>query len=285
MYTGSVPDFPENSALGSPRESQYALGLSQHSAGLGHDASAAAGNATREGTGELKFVITEAVAQDVLAWARQRLSPDPHAGTDLPDGYHVNTLYLDTPRFDIYHRVMSAQQGKYRLRRYGHEHVLWCEAKRKETGLVFKRRVAVHELELADYLARSSPLGHSADWFPAEAYELGLHPICQVTYQRMAHIGTSLTGTLRLTMDNDVRVSQADGWQVPRAPFAVPGLIPGLRILELKYRGQIPGAFRELILDHRLQPTSFSKYRRCVEACIPLSQLVPEASAVPVRPE
>ena len=232
------------------------------------------------GTFELKFLIDEGRAADIRAWAREHLEADPHADHKLGDGYHVNSLYLDTPHFDVYHRADSFRQRKYRLRRYGSEGLVWCELKRKRKGLVRKRRVSVEEAELALRLTSMNEADWEGDWFRSQLDRQCLRPVCQVTYQRFARMKATDEGPVRLTIDSRLTARLAHEWQVPSSPLdevSQPGGIPLLkeqRILELKFRGAMPVLFRRLVEEQRLQVTSFSKYRTSVEECVPFDWLV-----------
>jgi len=92
---------------------------------------------------ELKFLVTEAVAAQVVEWAARHLSTDPHAGGSREDGYRVTGLYLDTPGLDIDHGRGSFGHAKYRLRRYDSQTTLFLERKCKVKGRVRKRRTRV----------------------------------------------------------------------------------------------------------------------------------------------
>lgn len=232
------------------------------------------------GTYELKFLIDEGRAADIMAWAREHLEPDPHADSKLGDGYHVNSLYLDTPHFDVYHRADSFRQRKYRLRRYGSEGLVWCELKRKRMGLVRKRRVVVDESDLALRLTSMNEAVWEGDWFRSQLSVQCLRPVCQVTYQRFARMKATDEGPVRLTIDSRLTARLAHEWQVPSNPLdevSQSNVIPLLgdrRILELKFRAALPLMFRRLVEEQQLQVTSFSKYRTSVEECVPLDWLV-----------
>src|SRR5205814_5550277 len=92
----------------------------------------------RDAAYEIKFVVTEQVAELALTWARIHLAPDPHAD-EAGDGYRVNSLYFDTPKLDVYQRNGSYGKSKYRVRRYGSEPNIFLERKLKSRGLVSKR--------------------------------------------------------------------------------------------------------------------------------------------------
>ncbi|HEX2524069.1 MAG TPA: VTC domain-containing protein, partial [Terriglobia bacterium] len=80
---------------------------------------------------ELKFLIHEKMAGEVLAWARSHMASDPHVEPSLGDAYRVSSLYLDTPGMDVFCHRGSAAHSKFRLRRYGDEPAIYLERKRK----------------------------------------------------------------------------------------------------------------------------------------------------------
>lgn len=225
------------------------------------------------GAREMKFVVPDDVAQIIQDWARQYLQADPHAGDD---GYHVNSLYLDTPGFDTFRRQPGFRRRKFRLRRYGQEPTIWLEVKRKRKGHVRKRRISVAEANLIQRLAQPDEPEWEGTWFRRKLDQRQLQPVCQVTYRRLAWIGTSSTGPIRLTIDGDLFAGEASGWQVPSSPLLGESLLQSRRIVEFKFRDVLPATFRGLIQDLRLEPATFSKYRECVAACVSLSCLTGE---------
>ncbi len=231
-----------------------------------------------QGAFETKFLVEQSVAVTIQDWARQHLNADPHAGGEDHDGYHVNSVYLDTPNFDTFRRNPFYRRRKFRLRRYGDEATIWLELKRKLKGQVRKRRVSVTEADLSQRLAQPHDPEWDGAWFHRRLEKRQLRPVCQVTYRRFARIGTSATGPIRLTIDGDLFANGAAEWQVPSAPLSGEPLLNGRRIVEFKYREAMPAAFRSLIQDLQLVPTSFSKYRASVAACVPLAQLSSEST-------
>ena len=227
------------------------------------------------GASEMKFVVDATVADSITAWAKQHLAADPHAAEN-EDGYHVNSLYLDTPNFDTFRRRPGFRRRKFRLRRYGNESTIWLELKRKRNGLVRKRRVSVAETEWSQHISQPSDLDWEGAWFRRRLDQCQLRPVCQVTYRRSARIGTSATGPIRLTIDRDLFATVAADWRVPSSPLSGEPLLSGQRIVELKFRDVLPASFRGLIQDLQLAPSSFSKYRESVAACLSLSRLTGE---------
>jgi hypothetical protein len=227
------------------------------------------------GSHEMKFVVNEDITQTIMAWARQNLAADPHAH-ECDEGYHVNSLYLDTPDFDTFRRRPGFRRRKFRLRRYGQESTIWLEVKRKRNGHVRKRRVSVADAELIQHLAQPENPEWEGAWFRRRIDQRQLRPVCQVTYRRFARIGMSATGPIRLTIDRDLLAADATGWQVPATPLPGEPLLKARRIVEFKFRDVLPASFRGLIQDLRLEPATFSKYREGVAACVSLTRLTGE---------
>jgi hypothetical protein len=214
---------------------------------------------------ELKFLLDEARAQQVEAWARRRLTPDPHGDPVLGGAYRTTSLYFDTPTLDVYHRAPSYRRSKFRLRRYGAAPWAFLERKSKWGDRVAKRRTSVPGEELT-LLAHPSPVstwpGH---WFHFRLLARRLGPACRIAYQRTAFVGACAEGPLRLTLDRSVHGILTDGWGLDPFEDGLP-LLPGQVILEFKFRTALPALFKELVQELKLNPHAVSKYRRCREA-------------------
>jgi hypothetical protein len=213
---------------------------------------------------EMKFLISPEQADAVRQWARTKLSPDPHAGGAEGDEYQVTSLYLDTDDLAVFERRGSYGRSKYRVRRYGDSDRIYLERKLKTRNRVGKLRSIVGIDEIAALEHAESPRRWAGHWFHQRVGLRGLHPVCQISYSRMARMGVSANGPIRLTVDQDIQATPAG-----RYAFAQPGgvvLSPGARILELKYKMEIPGVFKELMQTWNLQPQPSSKYRMAVAA-------------------
>lgn len=226
----------------------------------------------REAAWELKFLVTQTMAESIRAWARSRLQPDPHSEGEHGDGYRITSLYLDTEKFDVFHRRGSFGRSKYRVRRYGSSDIAFLERKLKTKGLLAKRRSTLSLTQLHKLHESSAFRDSEAYWFHRRLLARGLRPICQITYRRTARFSLTSLGPIRLTLDDDlaaIPVSQlAFEDQVPARH-----ILPDHRVLELKYRGETPALFKELLQDFALKPNTFSKYRHAARilGCVPES--------------
>jgi hypothetical protein len=233
----------------------------------------------RDAAYELKFVVSTPVADSALAWARQNLAPDPHVDASGGDGYHVNSLYFDTPALDVYQRNGSYGKAKYRVRRYGAESTVFLERKLKSRGLVSKRRTRIPDDDIF-LLASDDPLPDWIGyWFRRRLLARQLLPQCQIRYQRVARVGMTPQGPIRFTLDRDVRGFQTKQYRVLEHASWV-ALLPDQCIMELKFRLEIPSLFMSLIEQLGLTPQPVSKYRLNVQVAGLQPSPVPSPTAL-----
>jgi hypothetical protein len=219
----------------------------------------------RDAAYEIKFVVPAATAEAILGWARNHLAPDPYAGSDDVDGYGVNSLYFDTSNLDVYHRKGSYGKCKYRIRRYGMEPNIYLERKFKVRGLVSKRRTRVTDDELLRLTTPEEDDAWVGYWFRRRLSLRQLHPRCQIRYRRVARVGMTAEGPIRLTIDRDVCAFTSKTYGVFEQGAWLP-ILPGQCILELKYRLATPSLFKALTDDLSLTPQAVSKYRLSIQA-------------------
>ncbi|MSU64335.1 MAG: polyphosphate polymerase domain-containing protein [Pedosphaera sp.] len=225
---------------------------------------AAAATEKREFAYETKFLVPDAVAEDALAWMRSHLSPDPFASGASHDAYCVNSVYLDTPEFAVFHRVGSFGRCKYRVRRYGQENGVFLERKLKTRGLVGKRRTRVQDSEVTDLSGDNADPGWVGFWFHRRLIARRLEPKCQIAYDRIARVGSAPDGPIRMTLDRNLRAFPTSDWFVQESGPWTP-LLDKQCIIELKYRKVFPELYQSLVSTLNLQAQAVSKYRMAVQ--------------------
>ena len=94
-------------------------------------------------TSETKLLVDARLGDDIRAWARQRLGPDPHGSGAFRDQYGVTSVYLDTDAHDVYHRRGSYGRSKYRIRHYESDHAAFLERKLRTRLRLTKRRTRI----------------------------------------------------------------------------------------------------------------------------------------------
>jgi hypothetical protein len=221
---------------------------------------------TRPTARELKFLVPLATADQIVAWSRGRLSHDPHGTGPFRDEYRTTSLYFDTSALDVYYRKGSFGRSKYRIRRYDAAPIAFLERKLRTKGVLTKRRTPV-ELEVLRQLAAGAiDRPWTGFWFHQRIEMRRLRPTCQITYQRIARLVTTFDGPARLTVDRAVLARPALAGQFVPDGADGTGVLNGDAIVELKFIGQPPAMFRELVEVFAIEPLTLSKYRLSIEA-------------------
>ncbi|WP_168567088.1 polyphosphate polymerase domain-containing protein [Crateriforma spongiae] len=231
---------------------------------------------------EMKFRLDDCIADQVAQWAREHMDVDPNCHCDDDDRYQVCNLYLDSPELDLLRATGRVGRTKHRIRRYGNESSLWLETKRKKRMVVKKRRSSVVE---ADFYACCGAAAYGASgglsvfrgesavdavgdhWFSRRVFRRGLQPTVHIAYRRFARTAQIDGQTVRLTIDDGMTASPADGWTVPHASGFRPDVRFGNgKVLELKFHGILPLMFKDLLRTFTIPASGFSKYRHAMQA-------------------
>lgn len=228
---------------------------------------------------EMKFLLDGTLSEQIKGWARDHLGVDENCNSECGESYDINTLYLDTPELDLFHRTGTVGATKHRIRRYGSEPTLWVETKRKRRMVVSKNRTAVFESDLTGILAGwAANSGEStgetvdraawcADWFIDRIVQRRLQPAIQIGYRRFVRTSTLGNENLRLTIDSQIAATPTDGWRVSSTHSNPLSAIAECEILELKFHNQMPHLFKELLRQFSIPATGFSKYRTAMTCC------------------
>ena len=222
---------------------------------------------------ELKYLITEDVAERVRDFVRCYLNMDEY-GVGKPNySYPVHSLYLDSDNLEIYWRTVNGDKNRFKLRlRYYSDHPdtpVFFEIKRRMKDIILKQRGGVkHEavplllsghFPAADHMVTRDPKGMvSVQKFIGLMTELKAKPKSHIYYKREAYVSDD--DEVRVTMDRDV--------------FSEPNLTPNIKvkmdnpvhafkgfvILELKFTNRFPNWFRELVRMANAMQTGAAKY-------------------------
>ncbi|MCC6231304.1 MAG: polyphosphate polymerase domain-containing protein [Verrucomicrobiales bacterium] len=218
------------------------------------------------GVYELKFRVRGQDFAAVSAWMRAQLRADPHGTGEHGDLYLVQSLYLDTPSWDVFHRRGSYARAKFRIRRYNDAGVVFLERKMKREGIVRKRRVAVAMEEMEHLKAEANGAVWAGAWFHHRLAVRRLQPAVAMSYERLARFGEEAEERFRMTLDRDLRAVPPGGIAVPRL-VSSGDLFAGDGLVEVKFATALPVSVRGLVEKGWLVPASFSKYRTGVSSC------------------
>ena len=214
---------------------------------------------------ELKFLIHERVAQLVESWAAGAMQRDAFADLKHGGAYQTTTLYLDTPKRDVFHRSKGFRSSKFRLRRYGSENLVYLERKTRRGDRVSKRRCDVPMCEMAALANQEVAAAWPGAWFHDRVAKFPLRPSCRLTYDRTAFVKMTEDGPLRMTLDRHIRGLMAQEWDLTPLD-AGHNILEDHVVCEFKFRGSMPGLFKQVIHTLQLEAGSVSKYRRMMLA-------------------
>ena len=214
----------------------------------------------RELACELKFLLNPDVAAQVREWARHKLEPDPHGNGSAQDEYRITSLYFDTEVFDVYNRRGSFGRSKFRIRRYGVEDLVYLERKLKTNGFVSKRRSPAETPEIRRLSALEPDKSWIGSWYHRRFLLRGVKPLCQIFFERTARVSNVNGSPVRLTLDENLRAVAARDFVFHPDENCV-RVAPSNVVMEMKFRGQPPGLFKELIEKFALGEKKMSKYR------------------------
>jgi hypothetical protein len=225
-------------------------------------------------TSETKFLVPASLGEELRAWGRLKLGPDPHGGGPHHDQYGVVSIYFDTDGHDVYQRHGSYGRSKYRIRHYENDKAAFLERKLRTRLFLSKRRTRVPLEAMSTLRLDVSDPAHPGFWFFRRVVVRRLHPVCQIRYSRTARMAETPEGHVRMTLDAGISTVPTRTTTFSTAPGKP--LAEGLMVLELKYAGVFPRVLKDMVDQFGLRPHPASKYRFAVHA---LNLAAPPVSA------
>ena len=233
---------------------------------------------------ECKFVVTEAVAADVLRSVQPHVGPDPYAAAQPDHSYEIASLYLDDPFDTLYRETIEgcAERYKLRVRSYGDDakneaRTVFLEVKRRYNSIVRKLRCPVPH-DLLEGLLHGANITHdealsvlpdryrpALNEFLRLAAMRSARPRCTVRYRRQAYVGIDDLDT-RVTFDRHLSTLPTESARVQHRDPCYIAVPTGGVILELKFTDRTPPWMAATIRKLELQRRSFSKYCSSVDA-------------------
>jgi SPX domain protein involved in polyphosphate accumulation len=232
------------------------------------------------GRSEHKYLIPEVTAGALRSFVAAYLAPDQYMPAGEREGYHVHSLYLDSPAHDLYRETTEGVKNRFKLRMRFYDAnpgaPVFLEIKSRTTESIRKLRATVtksaaeamlkgNRLSSLDLLDSNEKATLALEEFNRRVARLSAHGSAFVSYRREAYVALDSEG-LRITFDRHivgVPYDELNGLQMPASAAPV---FPDQVVLEIKYSGQIPTWTRDLIRDFGLQRTSFPKYVHAVDA-------------------
>ena len=208
---------------------------------------------------EKKYLLTHAQYQAM------RLGMAPYMEPDAYPRYSISNIYYDTEHYDLIRTSLKkpVYKEKLRLRSYGvpgDRDPAFVEIKKKFDGVVYKRRITMQMRDAAPYL-RGERIGDGSQISREIDYFLQLYrpePRVFIAYDREAYRAAD-GGELRITFDTRLRARSND-LDLRLGDHGLPLLDETLYLMEIKIPDAAPLWLARLLSDHRIFPTSFSKY-------------------------
>ena len=206
---------------------------------------------------EMKYVLTK----EQLDYLKSALSC--HMQIDQYGKTTIASLYYDTPDYRLIRTSIEKPEykEKIRLRSYGlanNNSTVYLELKRKVSGIVYKRRIALKENEVSSIIdyqkSTDNQIGKEIAYFTN--YYQNLMPAFLIICDRVAYFDPN--SDLRLTIDENPRY-RADHLNLHTSLDGKPLLDNGQAILEIKVQGAMPLWLSSILSRKMIYQTSFSK--------------------------
>lgn len=210
---------------------------------------------------EIKFLLSPAQRRALERAMAAEMQADEYGEST------ICSLYYDTPDSRLIRRSLEKPDYKEKLRlrsygRAGRDSTVYVELKKKVSGVVYKRRVAMTERQAEAYLNGRGPspdrsqIGREIEW--TLGYYQNLRPAMYLAYDRIAYFCPT-DPQLRITFDRNIRWRTED-LRLTAAPAGEQLLAPGQSLLEVKTGAAMPLWLVRALQENGIRQTSFSKY-------------------------
>lgn len=179
----------------------------------------------------------------------------------------IRNLYFDTDDYRLIRRSLEhpIYKEKLRVRSYRRPQEgepVFVELKKKYQSVVYKRRIALPELDALRWLCDGTPPPQAsqitAEIDYARRFYETLHPTVFLSYEREAF--RALDGSdFRLTLDENI-LSRTTELSLGAEVWGAPLLGREQTLLEVKTSGGMPLWLTHFLTQERLFKTTFSKY-------------------------
>lgn len=218
---------------------------------------------------ELKYLLTQAQKERVLAAMAQYMQLDKYGRTT------VRNLYYDTDTYLLIRRSIEkpAYKEKLRIRSYSRadeDSTVFVELKKKYKSVVYKRRIALPNRDAMAWLsgerhcAAYTQIAKEIDYF-MQMYG-SLHPTVFLSYEREAYYCKD-GNDFRVTFDDTITCRQENLSLIEKA-YGTQLLPKDMTLMEIKCGGGVPLWMTQILSKEKIYKTSFSKYGTAYQTLI-----------------
>lgn len=217
---------------------------------------------------ELKYLITRDQKQRLLEAMAPYMALDKYGRTT------IRNIYFDTPTYQLIRRSIEkpVYKEKLRIRSYKQaraDSAVFVELKKKYNGVVYKRRLSMHEQDAMDWICSGSPqpegqIGTEIEYF--RKFYTGLHPSVFLSYEREAYYCRE-GGDFRVTFDDNI-LCRREALSLESPVWGHRLLDENLVLMEVKTGGGVPLWMTQVLTREKIHKTSFSKYGMAYQTMI-----------------
>ena len=218
---------------------------------------------------EIKYMLTQEQKQKVLQAMEPYMELDDYGRTT------IRNLYFDTDNYRLIRRSIDkpAYKEKLRVRSYTQADAgstVFVELKKKYQSVVYKRRIALPELEAMRWLTGEHPCSKDTQISREVEHFLSfyktLRPAVFLSYEREAYYEKN-GGDFRVTFDDTILCRQED-LSLTSEVYGTPLMPEGMVLMEIKCSGGMPLWMTRVLSEQRIYHTSFSKYGTAYQTMI-----------------
>lgn len=214
---------------------------------------------------EKKYVVTKEQKEILLREMLKHMELDKYCLNEKT--YKVQNVYYDTVGHDLIAQSVRkpAFKQKLRVRKYTNQKDRFLEIKKKCEGVVGKRRVALSQEEIDDFILRQiTPI--RANFVDNEvikeiAYVLSLYkvrPEVYISYERLGLFDIN-DKEFRITFDEKIHAKK-NNFDWDQDDYEINLLEDGYFVMEIKTVKNFPLWLVKLLNENKIYPHSFSKY-------------------------
>jgi len=221
---------------------------------------------------ELKYLVTEGVAEGIRAYVSSYLELDEFAVGKPNNSYVIHSLYLDSDDLRLYWGTINGTKNRFklRLRFYNENSPVFFEIKRRLNYCILKQRAGVKREHVQDvlegnmrpefFIKNDAKTLQAVQNFFYLTRAMQARPKVHISYLREAW-WTPDNNSIRLTLDRAVSAERELTLKLKedRRRATTTDLAKHV-ILELKFTGRYPYWFRELVEVFGLMQTGAAKY-------------------------
>lgn len=226
---------------------------------------------------ECKYLIREATALEVLRYASSYIKPDEHAQRSPDHTYSISSLYLDAPQLRLHHETQAGQKSRFKLRVRSYTDdpadPVFFEIKRRHNAVITKSRTMLTRGQMVKFFAGTLAIERLSERdracigeFSGRMLELAAEPKVIVRYRRQAYVG-ALDPGVRVTFDRQICGAPSEDAVVRHGGDGWTTVEDRRVVLELKFKGVMPGWMQDMLRRFELDRISYSKYSNSIMAC------------------